>query len=246
MHESDDTHETRDAQSLREAARRIDETLVLEIAFEPPEMLAESLFGLDDAALRQIVALTLARVRVAESVEISILVTGDDGLRDLNREYRGRDEVTDVLSFPLLDSPIVDAPEDQLWQLPETIETNDPNAGDISPDDELDEDTYIEEVIATDDEDIPNGGYDAPASEPEELPFLTPEDAPPHLGDIAISRDAITRQAAQAGHSPAWELAYLLSHGVLHLVGYDDHTDAGYTAMVAHQEAVLALAGIPQ
>jgi len=52
------------------------------------------------------------------------------------------------------------------------------------------------------------------------------------------------RQAARAGHRPAWELAYLLAHGVLHLVGYDDHTDAGYAAMVAHQEAVLTLAGI--
>lgn len=249
MHESDDTQETRDAQALREAARRIDETLVLEVAFEPPEMLAESLFGLDDAALRQIVALTLARVDIAEPIEVSMLVTGDDGLRDLNREYRGRDAITDVLSFPLLDAPIVDAPTDQLWQPEESEHLSDdpsdePDAGDAPPDDDLAEDAYVEEIIATDDEDVPNGGYDAPAGEPESLPFLTPDDGPLHLGDIAISRDAIARQAAQAGHSSAWELAYLLAHGVLHLVGYDDHTDAGYAAMVAHQEAVLALAGI--
>ncbi|MGZ3666488.1 MAG: rRNA maturation RNase YbeY [Ktedonobacterales bacterium] len=54
----------------------------------------------------------------------------------------------------------------------------------------------------------------------------------------------MARQAQQAGHSAAWELAYLLAHGVLHLVGYDDQTDAGYRAMVAHQEVVLAAAGI--
>lgn len=70
------------------------------------------------------------------------------------------------------------------------------------------------------------------------------EDAPLHLGDIAISRDAVVRQAAAAGHSVAWECAYLFAHGLLHLVGYDDSTDAGYRAMVAHQEAVLAEAHI--
>jgi ssRNA-specific RNase YbeY (16S rRNA maturation enzyme) len=30
----------------------------------------------------------------------------------------------------------------------------------------------------------------------------------------------------------------------LHLVGYDDHTDAGYRAMVTIQERVLAQAGV--
>ena len=77
-------------------------------------------------------------------------------------------------------------------------------------------------------------------------PFLTPEDEHLHLGDIALSRDTLQRQAAQAGHSPARELAYLLAHGVLHLVGYDDTTDVGYQAMVAHQEAVLQAAGITE
>jgi probable rRNA maturation factor len=70
------------------------------------------------------------------------------------------------------------------------------------------------------------------------------EDTPLHLGDIAISRDAVVRQAAAAGHSVAWECAYLFAHGLLHLMGYDDSTDAGYQAMVAHQEAVLTEAHI--
>lgn len=257
MHDSDDTRDTRDEQALREAAGRVDERLVLEVAFEPPEALAESVFGLDDAALRQVVALTLARAGIVELVEISLLITGDDGLRDLNREYRARDEVTDVLSFPLLDAPIVEAPEDQLWQ-----PADGHRDGDEAEDDDVlasalagelaggaaaeTEDTYVEEVFASDDEDIPNGQYGASGSEPEDMPFLTPEEGPLHLGDIAVSREAVERQAAQGGHSPAWELAYLLSHGVLHLVGYDDHTEAGYAAMVTHQEAVLALAGIPR
>ena len=32
--------------------------------------------------------------------ELSVRITGDDDLRDLNREFLGQDEVTDVLSFP--------------------------------------------------------------------------------------------------------------------------------------------------
>jgi len=49
----------------------------------------------------------------------------------------------------------------------------------------------------------------------------------------------VLRQAAQAGHDPVYELLYLLSHGTLHLVGYDDQTEAGYEAMVRLQETVL-------
>lgn len=244
MHDSDDM---RDEQALREVARRVDDSLVLEVAFEPPEALAENVFGLDDVALRQVIALTLARAGVAEPIEISLLITTDEGLRDLNREYRGRDEVTDVLSFPLLDVPIVDAPESQLWQPAAEDDTVDVEPGGILAGDETleAEDAYVEEVLASEDEDIPNGQYGATeGGEPDAMLFLTPEEGPLHLGDIAVSREAVERQAAQAGHGPAWELAYLLSHGVLHLVGYDDHTDDGYAAMVAHQEAVLALAGI--
>ncbi len=33
-------------------------------------------------------------------VEVSVLFTSDAGIRDLNREYRNKDAVTDVLSFP--------------------------------------------------------------------------------------------------------------------------------------------------
>ena len=36
-------------------------------------------------------------------LEISILFCGDDEIKRLNREYRGIDKATDVLSFPLLD-----------------------------------------------------------------------------------------------------------------------------------------------
>lgn len=37
--------------------------------------------------------------------EISILLTTDERIRDLNRQYRGQDEATDVLTFPGPDMP---------------------------------------------------------------------------------------------------------------------------------------------
>jgi probable rRNA maturation factor len=38
--------------------------------------------------------------QVARGAGFSCLITRDDELRDLNREYRGKDQPTDVLSFP--------------------------------------------------------------------------------------------------------------------------------------------------
>ena len=43
----------------------------------------------------------------------------------------------------------------------------------------------------------------------------------PLLGDIAISLPTAVRQAQEAGHPLASELAHLLTHGILHLCGYD-------------------------
>jgi probable rRNA maturation factor len=53
----------------------------------------------------------------------------------------------------------------------------------------------------------------------------------------------VVQQAAETGHSPTYELLYLLSHGVLHLVGYDDQTEAGYQAMIHIQQAVMEATG---
>jgi probable rRNA maturation factor len=60
-----------------------------------------------------------------------------------------------------------------------------------------------------------------------------------HLGDIVISWPTVVRQATGADHKAAYELLYLLSHGVLHLIGYDDQTEAGYQAMIRIQLAVM-------
>lgn len=232
---------------------------MLAIASEPPEALGETLFGLDDAGLRRIVALTLARVGIIEPIELSLLVTDDAGLQALNREYRGHDTPTDVLSFPLLDSPLVVAPADQLWQPPGedgedgdgpyALAAADVSAAGDSADDDVDYTEYREGAEALIDSattrEVHTEEIAAVADDADDSAFGEERSsAHLHLGDVALSRDAIARQATQGSHSPAYELAYLLAHGLLHLVGFDDTTDAGYVAMVGHQEAVLRDAGI--
>ncbi|WP_454301650.1 rRNA maturation RNase YbeY [Salana multivorans] len=50
------------------------------------------------------------------------------------------------------------------------------------------------------------------------------EDAPSPegiLGDIVVCPEVATAQAAQAGHSPSEEMLLLVTHGILHLLGFD-------------------------
>jgi probable rRNA maturation factor len=212
-----------------------EQEVVLEVACNVSDKLEEAI-GLGEEDLLRVALLTLERVRVSESVEISVLVTDDEGLHELNRDFRGKDETTDVLSFPLLAVPLVEAPADELWQSDGDDSGDDAAQVEQWPDSadhgaagltDSDEDDEIEISDTSDD----GNDYDE-------------DEEPLHLGDIAISRDAVVRQAAAAGHSVAWECAYLFAHGLLHLMGYDDSTDAGYRAMVAHQEAVLTEAHI--
>ncbi len=48
-----------------------------------------------------------------------------------------------------------------------------------------------------------------------------------HLGDIAISMPRAASQARRAGWPLASEMALLITHGYLHLLGYDHETDDG-------------------
>ena len=83
---------------------------------------------------------------------------------------------------------------------------------------------------------------------PGELPGA--EDADPGtglvpLGDMVVSWEHVTAQAKEYGHSNRRELAYLVVHSVLHLLGYD-HLDEGEekARMRAREEAILAELGI--
>jgi probable rRNA maturation factor len=73
----------------------------------------------------------------------------------------------------------------------------------------------------------------------EDLPFIQDPEDGHHLGDIAISFPHVVRQAEEYGHSQARELAYLLTHGILHLLGYDHEDPEDARDMRAHEEAAL-------
>ena len=133
---------------------------------------------IDEGAVAALVDGVLAAEGVAHA-EVSVEVVGERRIRDLNREHRGKDEVTDVLSFPL---------------------------------EEADEEPGV----------------------------LDDDDGPPRLlGDVVICARRALRQARAAGLPPTLELALLLVHGTLHLLGYDHEVDAGQMAL--RQAEVLEL-----
>tara|TARA_Y100000991_G_scaffold79868_1_gene60193 strand:- start:355 stop:873 length:519 start_codon:yes stop_codon:yes gene_type:complete len=59
------------------------------------------------------------------------------------------------------------------------------------------------------------------------------------LGDIVVSLETARRQAQEQGHSLQRELRWLVSHGLLHLLGWDHPDDDSLAAMLALQERLL-------
>jgi probable rRNA maturation factor len=54
---------------------------------------------IDPRRLREAVRKTLEHESAPSRAELTLVITGDDKVRDLNRRYRGMDAPTDVLSF---------------------------------------------------------------------------------------------------------------------------------------------------
>ncbi len=175
--------------------------LSIELANEEEAFLTRQMASLP---LESVVSQTLSQAGIQQSVLVALLVTNDEAIRALNKRYRNQDKATDVLSFPLLEQPIVDAPLEQLWS-----------------DSDLDQEGEM----------------------PTKHVFVPPPDSMLHLGDVVISWPTVQRQAKEVGHNPAYELLFLLSHGVLHLLGYDDQTEAGYHAMMRIQQSVMEAMG---
>ncbi len=72
---------------------------------------------------------------------------------------------------------------------------------------------------------------------------MAPAGAGPLLGDVAISAETAERQAQEVGHGVAEELDLLLTHGILHLTGWNDETPARRRRMMRRAETLL---GWPQ
>ncbi len=60
-----------------------------------------------------------------------------------------------------------------------------------------------------------------------------------HHGEIVISAETAYRQATEFHEPPAREILRYLVHGLLHLAGHDDQSDASRAKMEAAQEAIV-------
>ena len=123
--------------------------------------------------------------RLDPGTEVALAFVDDAAMRDLNARHRGKERVTDVLSFGIV---------------------------------------------------LPPGTRGAATREfLERAPDGTLE-----LGDIVIAPEQARRQARRRGWTLASEIAFLAAHGALHLVGYEDDTQAGYREMRRLGEEAVA------
>jgi probable rRNA maturation factor len=137
---------------------------------------------LDVEWLQNVASQVLIAQYTETTVEMGILITSQDKVRQLNRAYRNLDEPTDVLAF---------------YMLPEL-----------------------------------------PAGETAPESFATPPDGVLHIGEVVISYPQAVAQALESRHSVEREIAILIIHGVLHLLGYD-HNDPEAERLIKTREAEI-------
>ncbi|MEN8614732.1 rRNA maturation RNase YbeY [Dehalogenimonas sp. THU2] len=71
--------------------------------------------------------------------------------------------------------------------------------------------------------------------------FPPAEDGIIHLGELVISLPQAEIQAAEYGHPLKTELARLLIHGIMHLLGFDHEVDADAEIMESREQEILKL-----
>ncbi|RUL86196.1 rRNA maturation RNase YbeY [Tautonia sociabilis] len=75
------------------------------------------------------------------------------------------------------------------------------------------------------------------------FPLSDPGD-PEFSGDLVISGEMAVTSAAERGLDPGAEFALYLVHGLLHLCGYDDSTEAERARMRLREDEVLSALGV--
>ena len=70
-------------------------------------------------------------------------------------------------------------------------------------------------------------------------PFVQPPDGVLHLGEVIIAYPQAVMQAEEHGHSVKREVAILIIHGVLHLLGYSDDKPELKRLMSAREKEIL-------
>ena len=95
-------------------------------------------------------------------------------------------------------------------------------------------------------------GEDAPTDvlafsareEGDALPFVHPPDGLLHLGEVIIAYSQAVIQAEEHGHPVKKEMAILIIHGLLHLLGYDhDQPDSERRMKAREKELLIYLEG---
>jgi probable rRNA maturation factor len=71
--------------------------------------------------------------------------------------------------------------------------------------------------------------------------FVDAPDEAPFLGEVIVCLPVAEAQAASRGQPVEGQVAHLLVHGLLHLLGYDhEASEAESARMQAHEDALLA------
>lgn len=88
--------------------------------------------------------------------------------------------------------------------------------------------------------------HDSTYDDPESLTgFDFPSHGTDELGDVVISYPQAIRQARENKKTIHSELALLLVHGVLHIMGYDHAEEEDERMMWAKQDEILEMVGLP-
>lgn len=83
------------------------------------------------------------------------------------------------------------------------------------------------------------GEGDAPSEWSTDEDFVLPPGESAGLGEVIVSHPQAVKQAQEAGHSVERELAHLITHGILHLMGHDHMDDDEESAMSARERRVI-------
>jgi probable rRNA maturation factor len=79
---------------------------------------------------------------------------------------------------------------------------------------------------------------------PGVVPETDPQGPPLMLGDVIIAPGYVRRQAESTGVAFEDEIALMVTHGILHLLGYDHVEDEEAELMEARERELLAMAGM--
>ncbi len=77
-----------------------------------------------------------------------------------------------------------------------------------------------------------------------DMEFVLPPGHDTGLGEVIVSYPQVSRQARQAGHTVQKELAVMLAHGILHLLGYDHERQDQAAEMFSLQDRAIAALSI--